>query len=173
MGKQSASQRFHNQSAAGQRRGIALLRQNMRDRDYAKKPEGANLMRWNKKFFAACIVTAMTFVCSPCIGAADNNTDVPAWNWYANEENHFSFAYPKDWEVIDEGFYKTHYGLTIQRIGRHEDADNCIRINSPQFSVEDGRCITVDDQQICTYSKDAAVIDIFRKITAGFSFEQE
>jgi hypothetical protein len=130
-------------------------------------------MRYSKKIFVLCLVAATTFICAACAGVADKYAKTSGWNSYADDVNHFRFSYPKDWEVIDEGFYKTHYGLTIQRIGREEDSNNWIRINSPQFSVEDGRCCEVDEQQICTYSQNATVIEIFENIVASFQRERE
>ena len=123
------------------------------------------------KIFAACLLTTIPFICSACIFVADNDTYISTWKRYANEENHFRFNYPNDWEVIDDGFYKTHYGVTIQKINQREDSDSWIRINSPQFSMENGRCIAVNDQQICTYSNDEIVIDIFQKIATSFTCE--
>ncbi|HDR16204.1 MAG TPA: hypothetical protein ENN79_12100 [Desulfobacteraceae bacterium] len=118
-------------------------------------------------------MAVITFICSSCIKFGEDNADIIKWNMYTNEENHFFFEYPKDWEVIDNGLYKTHYGLTIQRIGKCDDSDDWIRINSPQFTVKDGKCITINDQHICTYSNDASVLDIFDKIAASFTVERD
>ena len=107
-----------------------------------------------------------------CGSAAARNigddADIANWQSYSNAENKFSFKYPKDWEVIDEGFYKTGFGLTIQKISGSEDSDNWIRINSPQFQEEDGQCVEVNKQLICTYSHDADILDIFKSVAASF-----
>ncbi len=101
------------------------------------------------------------------------NMDTSDWLSYSNTENNFTFKYPKDWEVIDEGVYKTAYGLTLQKIGKSENSDHWIRINSPQFTEEDGKCITVDAQQICTYSKDMNILNIFKKVSDSFKFKHQ
>ena len=103
---------------------------------------------------------------------AEEDAGIADWQAYSNAENRFTFSYPKDWEVIDEGFYKTAYSLTIQRIAGSEDANNWIRINSPQFQEEDGKCIEVELQRICTYSQDAEVLDIMERLAAGFKLRQ-
>lgn len=100
-----------------------------------------------------------------------DDADTANWQSYSNAENKFSFKYPKDWEVIDDGFYKTAFGLTIQKIGGSEDSDNWIRINSPQFQEEDGTCTEVNKQFICTYSHDADVLSIFKRIAASFQLK--
>ena len=100
------------------------------------------------------------------------DADTANWHSYSGAESNFIFKYPKNWEVIDDGFYKTAYALTIQKIGGDEDSDNWIRINAPQFQEEDGTCIVVDTQQICTYSKDAEVLNIFKKIAASFKLKR-
>jgi len=100
-----------------------------------------------------------------------DDSDTVNWQSYSNAENKFTFKYPKDWEVIDEGFYKTAFGLTIQKIGGSEDSDKWIRINSPQFQEEDGKCIEVDKQLICTYSNDANVQEIFKRVAASFKLK--
>ena len=97
-----------------------------------------------------------------------DDSDTANWQSYSNTENKFTFKYPKDWEVIDEGFYKTAYGITIRKLSGSEDSDNWIRINSPQFQEEDGKCIEVNKQLICTYSKDADVLYIFKRVVASF-----
>ena len=97
-----------------------------------------------------------------------NDSDTDIWLSYSNDENKFTFKYPREWEVIDEGFYKTAYALTIKKTGGDEDSDNWIRINSPQFQAEDGKCIECNNQFICTYSKDANVIAIFKRVAASF-----
>lgn len=112
-------------------------------------------------------ITFFLIIGYACAGQAGEDA-VAAWQSYSNEENHFTFSYPRGWEVIDEGFYKTTYGLTIQRIGGSEDSNNWIRINSPQFQEEDGKCIEVDMQRICTYSKEADVLGIMERLATSF-----
>jgi len=129
------------------------------------------------QFKAAIFGSARTSVCLFLVFAvfgstieikAGDDTNAQGWQTYSDAENKFIFKYPKGWEVIDEGFYKTVYGLTIQKTSEKENSDNWIRINSPQFQEEDGNCIDVGNQIICTYSKDADVIEIFKKIAHSF-----
>lgn len=116
------------------------------------------------------LVYFLVFAVCGSAAASKNGDDADTANWlrYSNAENKFTFKYPEGWEVIDEGFYKTAFGLTIQKIGESEDSDNWIRINSPQFQEEDGKCLEVDQQLICTYSNDANVLDIFKRVAASF-----
>jgi hypothetical protein len=101
-----------------------------------------------------------------------NIHDDAYWQNYFNPSNSFAFKYPKDWEITDDGFYKTAYVITIQKIGDGENSNDWIRINSPQFQKEYGRCIEVDNQKICTYSSDADVLEIFEMIAASFRLEE-
>lgn len=122
------------------------------------------------------ILSVLLQACSENVSKAKetNNTDVADWLSYSNSENNFTFKYPKDWEVIDEGFYKTAYGLTLQKIGKSVNSDNWIRINSPQFTEEgEGKCMAVDAQKICTYSKDVNILNIFQKVSASFKLRHQ
>jgi hypothetical protein len=114
------------------------------------------------------ILFSIFIVGTASAGETGSSGDMSNWNSYSDAESGFSFMYPKDWEVIYEGFYKTSYGATIQKIGGNKDSNNWIRINSPQFQISDGKCIEVDNQRICTYSKDADVLDIFERLAASF-----
>ncbi len=109
---------------------------------------------------------------SACVEATDNNNSQNSgWQNYYDADSGFVFIYPNGWEVVDDFFYKTHYVATIQRIGGSKDPINWIRVNSPQFMENDGRCIEVDMQSLCTYSKDEAVLEIFEKFAASFKCE--
>ena len=130
-------------------------------------------MRFVRSSAVAGIPAIVFLICSGCTMAGTKDANVSQWKHYSNEESGFQLIYPVGWEVIDEGFYKTHYGLTIKRIGGEQDSNDWIRVNSPQFSEEDGMCATVSDQQICTYSKDSAVIDILHAISASFVSRHE
>jgi hypothetical protein len=139
-----------------------------------KKKVGKTMNSQRRSYILGLIL--IYFLVSAVCGSAEaskigDDIDTANWQSYSNAESKFSFKYPKDWEVIDEGFYKTSFGLTIQRIGGSEDSDNWIRINSPQFQEEDGKCIEVDKQFICTYSKDANVLDIFKRVAASFKLK--
>jgi hypothetical protein len=118
---------------------------------------------------------SITFLCLftfisgyACAEGAGNAADMSTWQSYTNAESGFSFRYPKGWEVVDDFFYKTGYVATIQRVGSSEDANNWIRINSPQFQIGDGKCIDVDKQHICTYSKDTKVSGILEMLATSF-----
>ena len=108
---------------------------------------------------------------SACAEKVGGENDISDWQSYSNVESGFTFQYPTDWEVVDDGFYKTAYVVTIQKIGGSEDSNNWIRINSPQFMEENGQCLEADGQQICTYSTDANVLNIYHRVAAGFKLE--
>ncbi len=97
--------------------------------------------------------------------------DTAHWLTYSNPKSNFTFMYPKGWEITDDFFYKTHWSVNIQKIGGDEDSDNWIRINSPQFQEEDGICVKVGEERICTYGRDPDVLEIFKKVAAGFKLK--
>lgn len=81
------------------------------------------------------------------VGDGANATD---WEIYSNPGSNFTFKYPKGWEITDDFHYKTHWSVNLQRIGGDDDSENWIRVNSPQFQEEDGVCIQIDQESICT-----------------------
>ncbi len=111
----------------------------------------------------ACLLAFIIFVFT-----TTNINDDAYWQSYFNAQNNFAFKYPKDWEITDDGFYKTAYVITLQKIGESENSNDWIRINSPQFQEEYGKCIEVNSQKICTYSSDADVLEIFDRLVASF-----
>ena len=115
----------------------------------------------------ACILALVVF-----ISTTTNINDDAYWQNYFNPQNNFAFKYPKDWEITDDGFYKTAYVITMQKIGDDENSNDWIRINSPQFQEEYGRCIEVYNQKICTYSSDTDVLEIFEMVAASFKLEE-
>ena len=122
---------------------------------------------------ALSILLSLSVICgSAWAGEVGDGSDLSTWRDYSNTESGFTFKYPKDWEAVDEGFYKTAYGVTLQKTGGGEDSNNWIRINSPQFMEQDGTCLEADRQRICTYSKDPDVLNIFEEVAASFKLNR-
>ncbi len=117
------------------------------------------------------LLFSFLFIGTACASKVGDD-DIADWLIYFNAESGFTFNYPADWEVVDDGFYKTAYVATLQKIGGSEDSNNWIRINSPQFMEEDGKCLEADNQRICTYSKDTDVLNIFEKVAASFKLNR-
>jgi hypothetical protein len=104
-------------------------------------------------------------------GAGKNDGDMADWQNYSNPESHFTFQYPRDWEITDDFFYKTLWSVTLQKIGGAADSENWIRVNSPQFQEEDGVCVQIGEERLCTYSRDADVLKIFKGVAASFKLK--
>ncbi|MDU9047618.1 MAG: hypothetical protein Q3M30_02130 [Candidatus Electrothrix sp. Rat3] len=138
-------------------------------------------------FFGRALLTVAvcSFFFNPSLLLADSGTDKnpAAWQEYNNPKSGFLFTYPTEWELIDDFLYQTAGALSagtgegmwtinLQQIGKEEDSANWIRINPRQFQDEDGTCMTVSQQQICTYSRDAGVLAILKKIAASFRLQE-
>jgi hypothetical protein len=118
-------------------------------------------------FILACLLAFGIY-----ISTTTNIHDDAYWQSYFSPQNSFVFKYPKDWEITDDGFYKTAYMITIQKIGDSDNSNDWIRINSPQFQEQYGRCIEAYNQKICTYSSDEDVLEIFEMVAASFRLEE-
>ena len=106
----------------------------------------------------------------------DKTTNTATWKNYDNPEYGFTFKYPQNWIVEDEGDYETAGGaqsdvpsLIVYEQGQEENSDNWIRINPRQFMLEDGRCLEIGEYAICTYSRDAAVLAVYNHFIANFT----
>ncbi len=125
--------------------------------------------------FFLCITSAVFLFSGGATAAANNQeTDTASWQKYSQGEVHFTFRFPKDWEIIDDDFYVTAGGALAtqrsvngQRI-EDENSDNWIRINPRQFDESDGQCIKVGKENLCIDSKDAGVLAVFKKMVASF-----
>ncbi len=120
------------------------------------------------KWPTLCLLMLLAMGGGACSGLQAAGDQDAEWKTFRSRESRFVFLYPPDWQVIDEGFYKTNYGITMYRLGKEEDSNDWIRINSPQFMEEDGRCASISDQQICTYSSDPQILAIFDRVTESF-----
>jgi hypothetical protein len=125
--------------------------------------------------FFLCLASAVFLVAGGATAAENSkNANTAHWEKYSHKEANFTFRYPKGWEIIDDDFYETAGGaiatqrsVNLQKIG-DEEADNWIRINPRQFDESDGKCVTKGKDSLCTYSKDAEVLTVFKKIVASF-----
>ena len=130
-----------------------------------------------RPFVCVAILTVWISLVPAACFSSETKTDVNAktvsWHSYSNPKVNFTFKYPNDWEITDDFFYKTSWTINLQRKGADADSDNWIRINPPQFQDEDGVCKQVGEEEICTYSKDAAVLEIFKKVAASFHLLSE
>lgn len=140
-----------------------------------------------------CILLTVTVCCfffnhSLLLAASglEKNEESSKWQEYNNQESGFIFTYPKDWEITDDFFYQSAgaqsagaagkdegmWTIILQQIGKNDDSNNWIRINSPQFQELDGTCIIISQQNICTYSRDAGVLELLRKIADSFQLQK-
>lgn len=138
-------------------------------------------------FFGCALLAAAvcSFFFNPSLLLADSGTDKnsAARQEYNNPKSGFLFTYPTDWELIDDFLYQTPgavsagtgegmWTINLQQIGKKEDSVNWIRINPRQFQDEAGTCMTISQQQICTYSRDAGVLGILKKIATSFRLQE-
>ncbi len=131
----------------------------------------ASLCRFFTRGLVPVIFLVFFAIGSASAKKAGDADDTAPWLTYSNPKSNFTFMYPRGWEITDDFFYKTHWSVNIQQIGGDKDSDNWIRINSPQFQEEDGVCVKVGEETICTYARAPDVLEIFKKVAAGFKLK--
>lgn len=116
------------------------------------------------------VVVGMIALFGPLSAVA---ADMADWQTYSNWRARLTFKYPSDWVVGDVDFYETAGGakatevsLTLYQQERYEDSENWIRLNPRQFQDDDGQCVEAVGNQICTYSRDAGVLEVYRRVAA-------
>ncbi len=106
------------------------------------------------------------------IEAKNNKDETLDWNVYSNPEVNFTFKYPKDWEITADHYYETIAGIKASIptivLKKISSENSVISINQRQFLCEQGRCETILENEIETYSKDAETLSVFEKIISTF-----
>jgi hypothetical protein len=144
-------------------------------------------MKKIRLFFGRFLIAATVcyFFFNPSLLQADSGTEKDkesaAWQEYNNPESGFLFTYPTGWKITDDFFYQSAgaagtdegvWTIILQQIGKDDDSNNWIRINSPQFQKLDGTCITISQQDICTYSREISVLEVLKRIAASFRMQK-